>query len=59
MSATPHTPDVLVVDDDPRNRKLLEEYLVGAGYKVRLAQDGRSALAEAARRPPTSCSSTS
>ena len=52
MSATPHTPDVLVVDDDPRNRKLLEEYLSGAGYKVRLAQDGRSALAEAAERAP-------
>jgi signal transduction histidine kinase len=52
MSATPHTPDVLVVDDDPRNRKLLEEYLVGAGYKVRLAQDGRSALAEAAEKAP-------
>jgi len=52
MSATPHTPDVLVVDDDPRNRKLLEEYLSGAGYKVRLAQDGRSALAEAAEKAP-------
>jgi len=52
MSSSPHTPDVLVVDDDPRNRKLLEEYLVGAGYKVRVAQDGRSALAEAAERAP-------
>ena len=52
MSATPHTPDVLVVDDDPRNRKLLEEYLSGAGYKVRLAQDGRSALAGAAEKAP-------
>jgi signal transduction histidine kinase len=52
MSATPHTPDILVVDDDPRNRKLLEEYLVGAGYQVRLAQDGRSALAEAAAKAP-------
>ena len=52
MSVTPHTPDVLVVDDDPRNRKLLEEYLVGAGYQVRVAQDGRSALAEAAERAP-------
>ncbi|HJQ97648.1 MAG TPA: hybrid sensor histidine kinase/response regulator [Candidatus Polarisedimenticolaceae bacterium] len=52
MSATPHTPDVLVVDDDPRNRKLLEEYLSGAGYKVRLAQDGRGALAEAAEKAP-------
>ena len=52
MSSMSHTPDVLVVDDDPRNRKLLEEYLIGAGYDVRLAQDGRSALAMAAERPP-------
>ncbi len=52
MNQTPHTPDVLVVDDDPRNRKLLEEYLVSAGYDVRLAQDGRTALALAAERPP-------
>lgn len=46
------TPDVLVVDDDPRNRKLLEEYLTGAGYEVRVAYDGRSALALAAERAP-------
>jgi signal transduction histidine kinase len=52
MSATPHTPDVLVVDDDPRNRKLLEEYLLGAGYQVRVAHDGRSALALAGERAP-------
>jgi signal transduction histidine kinase len=47
-----HTHDVLVVDDDPRNRRLLEEYLVSAGYEVRLAQDGCSALAMAAERSP-------
>jgi len=52
MNSTPHTPHVLVVDDDPRNRKLLEEYLLGAGYDVRLAADGRTALAMAAERPP-------
>ena len=52
MSGTAHTPDILVVDDDPRNRKLLEEYLIGAGYDVRLAADGRTALASAAERPP-------
>jgi signal transduction histidine kinase len=48
----PHTPDVLVVDDDPRNRRLLEEYLMAAGYDVRLAADGRTALALAMERPP-------
>ena len=37
MSSTPHTSQILVVDDDPRNRKLLEEYLLGAGYSVRVA----------------------
>lgn len=52
MNPSFHTPDVLVVDDDPRNRKLLEEYLLGAGYEVRLAHDGGSALALAAERPP-------
>jgi len=52
MNSTPHTPDVLVVDDDPRNRKLLEEYLIGAGYDVRVAADGRTALTIAAERPP-------
>jgi len=52
MTPIPHKPNILVVDDDPRNRKLLEEYLIGAGYEVRLAQDGRSALATATERPP-------
>ena len=52
MNTVTHTPDVLVVDDDPRNRRLLEEYLVGAGYDVRLAHDGLSALEMAAERPP-------
>jgi two-component system sensor histidine kinase/response regulator len=52
MTGTNHTPCVLVVDDDPRNRKLLEEYLLGAGYEVRLAADGGSALRMAMERPP-------
>ena len=52
MNSIPHTSHILVVDDDPRNRKLLEEYLLGAGYDVRLAHDGRTALAMAAERPP-------
>jgi signal transduction histidine kinase len=52
MNPAPHTPEILVVDDDPRNRKLLEEYLAGAGYDVRLAPDGRSALLSAFERPP-------
>jgi signal transduction histidine kinase len=45
-------PDLLVVDDDPRNRRLLEEYLTSAGYQVRTAEDGRSALLAARAHPP-------
>ena len=35
---------VLVVDDDPDIRLLLEELLRGAGYEVETAEDGRAAL---------------
>jgi len=52
MNMIPHKPDILVVDVDPRNRKLLEEYLLAAGYDVRVAPDGRTALALASERPP-------
>ena len=52
MSMIHNRPDILVVDDDPRHRKLLEEYLIAAGYDVRVALDGRSALAKAAECPP-------
>ncbi len=44
--------DLLVVDDDPRNRRLLEGYLLSEGYQVRLASDGQEALDEAGRQPP-------
>jgi signal transduction histidine kinase len=37
-------PDILVVDDDPRNRRLLEGYLLAEGYGVRSAADGSEAL---------------
>jgi signal transduction histidine kinase/CheY-like chemotaxis protein len=36
---------VLVVDDDPNIRSLLQQELTDAGYVVRLAEDGRKALA--------------
>jgi DNA-binding response OmpR family regulator len=35
---------VLVVDDDPNIRSLLQQELSEAGYRVRLAEDGRQAL---------------
>jgi len=44
---SPHEPSeksVLVVDDDSNIRSLLQQELTEAGYKVRLAEDGRKAL---------------
>lgn len=43
---------ILVVDDEPVNRRLLERYLTGAGYSVRLAEDGKQALRQVSERPP-------
>jgi len=44
--------DILVVDDDARNRRLLEGYLLSEGYGVRCASDGSEAMAMALRRVP-------
>jgi putative two-component system response regulator len=44
--------DVLVVDDQEENRELVEELLDAAGYRVRMAADGESALAEVERELP-------
>jgi signal transduction histidine kinase len=44
--------DILVVDDDARNRRLLEGYLLSEGYGVRCAADGLEALAMAAHSVP-------
>lgn len=40
-----HDKSILVVDDDPHIRSLLRQELSEAGYNVRLAEDGRKALA--------------
>jgi DNA-binding response OmpR family regulator len=40
----PRDKSVLVVDDDPNIRSLLQQELTEAGYRVRLAEDGRKAL---------------
>ncbi|MBS1803373.1 MAG: GAF domain-containing protein [Acidobacteria bacterium] len=40
----PRDKSVLVVDDDPNIRSLLQQELADAGYRVRLAEDGRKAL---------------
>src|SRR5215472_12218625 len=43
---------VLVVEDEPGLLRALEITLRARGYQVARSTDGRSALAEAARRPP-------
>jgi two-component system sensor histidine kinase/response regulator len=45
-------PRILVVDDEPRNRKLLEGYLATEGYRVSSAEDGQTALSIASRDLP-------
>ncbi len=46
------SPLVLVVDDDPDSRTLLELALAFAGYGVRTATNGAEALVAARRDPP-------
>jgi len=36
---------ILVVDDEPEVRQLMEHFLTGCGYEVRIAENGRQALA--------------
>jgi DNA-binding response OmpR family regulator len=43
---------ILVVEDNPRAAKLLSIYLIGAGYGVLIAQNGREALRLAAQHQP-------
>ncbi len=44
VSTQSRNKSVLVVDDDPNIRSLLQQELTEAGYAVRLAEDGRKAL---------------
>ncbi|MEW6272967.1 MAG: response regulator [Thermodesulfobacteriota bacterium] len=43
---------ILVVDDAPRNAKLLADLLDGNGYDVAVARSGRDALEQVAATPP-------
>ncbi|MCM1984950.1 response regulator [Lyngbya confervoides] len=43
---------VLIVDDNPTNLAVLSQVLKGKGYKVRVAIDGESAVAQAHADPP-------
>jgi DNA-binding response OmpR family regulator len=51
VTRTTVMPTVLVVDDDPRARKLMRVILEHAGYAVTTVEDGAAALEELARRP--------
>ncbi len=45
--------DILIVDDDRQVREVLHQIFLTAGYKCRLAQDGRDGVASfKAARPP-------
>ena len=43
---------ILIVDDEPKNRKLLETLLRAEGYVTTSATNGEEALAEVANAPP-------
>ncbi len=47
-----HTPRILLVDDDPSIRALVELYLKKEGYEVATAARGDDALADFRRNPP-------
>ncbi|MBD2090492.1 hybrid sensor histidine kinase/response regulator [Microcoleus sp. FACHB-1515] len=46
------TESILIVDDNPTNLSLLSEALSSAGFRVRVAVDGESAIAQVDRNPP-------
>lgn len=48
----PNRLDILIVDDNPENLKILGDFLVEQGFKVRAARDGRQALASVIAQPP-------
>jgi len=49
---SPERTDILIVDDNPENLKVLGDFLVEQGFKVRAARDGRQALASVLAQPP-------
>ncbi|MEQ1742169.1 MAG: EAL domain-containing protein [Candidatus Nitrotoga sp.] len=49
---TPHQATILIVDDQPRNRDLLEALLKPEGYLTVTANNGEEALAMVAETPP-------
>ncbi|MEO8127049.1 MAG: hybrid sensor histidine kinase/response regulator [Bryobacteraceae bacterium] len=52
MEQIPAGSDIMIVDDNPANLKLLEDMLLQKGQEVRSFPLGRLALASAAKNPP-------
>src|SRR5215475_4271897 len=52
MSTAPEQHSILVVDDTPANIGILLDTLSKAGYRVRVASDGESALEQLQYSPP-------
>ncbi|MGD9616315.1 MAG: response regulator [Alphaproteobacteria bacterium] len=44
--------DIVVIDDEPRYRRLITQVLTGAGHEVRQAGDGAEGLAMCLQRTP-------
>jgi len=44
--------DILIVDDNPENLKVLGDFFTRLGFNVRVARDGQQALTNAAAAPP-------
>ena len=49
---TEQRPRILVVDDDPLSRRILEQALGSSGYEVESAADGQEALGRACSHRP-------
>jgi DNA-binding response OmpR family regulator len=43
---------ILVIDDDPDQRRFLERMLTASGYRVAIVPDGEAGLAAAVAQPP-------
>ncbi len=52
MTASPGTPRILVVEDDPSIRGLLRTLLAAEGYDVAVAADGLAGLLQASQQRP-------
>ena len=50
--SSPHQGNIMIVDDNPANLKLLEDMLRQQGYEVRSFPRGRLAIAAAGQEPP-------